>query len=166
MVWCVTVHSSAEHRRVCWDNGWELLLLSVRTAAGRQGPLPCRPSRGSYKKIEVFNRRFSKCDRYVRTATHKSPHASGRESRLRKPCRSSQRAKRSNRRFFWELFFAPFVSKKSGVSVCALQNRCSKATQTVSTLFLFVSPVSKRKTIPHRLRRSSLYTREPNNTPC
>ena len=69
------------------------------------------------------------------------------------------------RRFFWELFFAPFVSKKSGVSVCALQNRCSKATQTVSTLFLFVSPVSK-KTIPHRLRRSSLYTREPNNTPC
>ena len=28
------------------------------------------------------------------------------------------------RRFFWELFFAPFVSKKSGVPNYALQNRC------------------------------------------
>ena len=41
--------------------------------------------------------------------------------------------------------FAPFVSKKSGVSVCALQNRCSKATQTVSTLFLFETKGTKMK---------------------
>jgi hypothetical protein len=37
------------------------------------------------------------------------------------------------------------VSKKSGVSVCALQNRCSKATQTVSPLFLFETKGTKRK---------------------
>ena len=37
------------------------------------------------------------------------------------------------------------MSKKSGVSVCALQNRCSKATQTVSPLFLFETKGTKMK---------------------
>ncbi|MBQ7292757.1 MAG: hypothetical protein IJW79_03345 [Clostridia bacterium] len=42
-------------------------LLSVRTAAGRQGPLPCRPSRIDTRKMEVLSRHFSECDGYVRT---------------------------------------------------------------------------------------------------
>ena len=52
--------------------------------------------------------------------THQSPHASGRESRLRKPCRSSQRAKLLSRHFsFCELFlFVPiFAKRKSGLTV-------------------------------------------------
>ena len=50
---------------------------------------------------------------YVRTATHKSPHASGRESRLRKPCRSPGERNAPSGVFFVSFLLRLLCQKKA-----------------------------------------------------
>jgi len=61
------------------------------------------------------------------------------------------------RRFFWELFFAPFVSKKSGVPNYALQNRCKpteiKPSKPLVHFFFFEAKGAKRKSSQKEKRR-------------
>jgi len=54
------------------------------------------------------------------------------------------------RRFFWELFFAPFVSKKSGVPNYALQNRCKPTEIKLSkplVHFFFLKPKAQKEKV-------------------
>jgi len=54
------------------------------------------------------------------------------------------------RRFFWELFFAPFVSKESGVPDYALQNRCRPTEIKLSkplVHFFFLKPKAQKEKV-------------------
>jgi len=65
-------------------------------------------------------------------------------------CKKRPLVPAGTRRFFWELFFAPFVSKKSGVPNCALQNRCKPTEIKLSkplAHFFFLKPKAQKEKV-------------------
>ena len=65
-------------------------------------------------------------------------------------CKKRPLVPAGTRRFFWELFFAPFVSKKSGVPNYALQNRCKPTEIKLSkplVHFFFLKPKAQKEKV-------------------
>ncbi|MBQ7294232.1 MAG: hypothetical protein IJW79_10900, partial [Clostridia bacterium] len=73
-------------------------------------------------------------------------------------CKKRPLVPAGTRRFFWELFFAPFVSKKSGVPNYALQNRCRPTEIKLSkplVHFFFLKPKAQKEKV-HKKKNAVL----------